>query len=44
MEAPKTSGEIKIHSFHGFVFKGTLPARLRNAINAINTESQLFVR
>ncbi len=39
MEAPKTSGEIEIHDV---VFKGTLPARLRTAIDAINTQSRSF--
>ncbi len=39
MEAPKTSGEIEIHRV---VFKGTLPARFRRAIDAINTQSRSF--
>ncbi len=38
MEAPKTSGEIEIH---GVLFKGTLPAKLHEAIK---TKSKLFVR
>jgi hypothetical protein len=39
MEAPKRSREIEIH---GVLFKGTLPEKLREAIDAINTESQSF--